>query len=72
MNNSLFYVKIYFCRLGNIMLNFICLSNCNCDSMEYFFVCGLDNRNYLIFCYVGCLDSVMGFEGLVCLNLVIE
>lgn len=72
MNNSLFYVKIHFCRLGNTMLNSTCSSNCNCDSTEYLPVCGSDNRNYLTPCHAGCLDSVMGPEGLVCLNIVTE
>lgn len=72
MNNCLFYVKIHFCRLGNTMLNSTCSSNCNCDSTEYLPVCGSDNRNYLTPCHAGCLDSVMGPEGLVCLNIVTE
>lgn len=72
MNNCLFYVKIHFCRLGNTMLNSTCSSNCNCESTDYLPVCGSDNRNYLTPCHAGCLDSVMGPEGLVCLNIVTE
>lgn len=70
MNNCLFHVKINFCRLGNTMLNSTCSSNCNCDSTEYLPVCGSDDRDYLTPCHAGCLDSVMGPKGLVCLNVV--
>ncbi|XP_063405834.1 solute carrier organic anion transporter family member 3A1-like [Mytilus trossulus] len=46
----------------------ICVDNCNCNSEEYFPVCGSDNNNYFSLCHAGCTSSMKGFTNCTCIG----
>ncbi|XP_052085893.1 solute carrier organic anion transporter family member 3A1-like [Mytilus californianus] len=48
----------------------ICSSNCNCNSEDYFPVCGSDNKNYFSPCHAGCssISTLQGFTNCTCIG----
>ncbi|XP_052086586.1 solute carrier organic anion transporter family member 3A1-like [Mytilus californianus] len=48
----------------------ICTSNCNCNSEDYFPVCGSDNNNYFSPCHAGCssISTLQGFTNCTCIG----